>query len=180
MNLEFRDVPCYLDPLLSSTSAVGSKWSCSAPNVTPMRPPKRNTLTFTVAVRSIPKCIWSIKIDISEKTGQISFSNSKPKVHCGDVQISTNLHNLCYHRSGLRCIVSNINQLVSIHNSKTIFCGQFRNWDWPFNAVSFPKKIYTTEAAMYDGRWQNAEPYYMEYPMECLKWSTPKNLVLVK
>ena len=62
---EFRDVRRYLVPLLISTPAVGSKRSCSAPNVTPMRPPKRTTLTFTVAVRSIPKCIGSIKIDIS-------------------------------------------------------------------------------------------------------------------
>ena len=30
------------------------------------------------------------------------------------------------------------------------------------------------------GRTQNAEPYSMEYPMEYLKWSTPKNHVLVK
>ncbi|XP_074614441.1 tubulin--tyrosine ligase-like protein 12 isoform X2 [Acropora palmata] len=34
---EFRDVRRYLDPLLISTSAVGLKRSCSAPNVTPMR-----------------------------------------------------------------------------------------------------------------------------------------------
>ena len=61
---EFRDVRRYLDPL-PSTPAVGSKRSCSAPNVTPMRPPKRITLTFTVAVRSVPKCIGSIKTDIS-------------------------------------------------------------------------------------------------------------------
>ena len=32
----------------------------------------------------------------------------------------------------------------------------------------------------YPGRQQNAEPYSMEYPMEYLKWSTPKNHVLVK
>ena len=62
---EFIDVRRYLDPLLISTPAVGSKRSCSAPIVTPMRPPKRTTLTFTVAVRSTPKCIGSIKIDIS-------------------------------------------------------------------------------------------------------------------
>ena len=62
---EFRDVRRYLDPLLISTPAVGSKRSCSAPNVSPMRSPKRTTLTFTVAVRSIPKCIGSIKIYIS-------------------------------------------------------------------------------------------------------------------
>ena len=30
------------------------------------------------------------------------------------------------------------------------------------------------------GRTQNAEPYSMEYPMEYLEWSTPKNHVLVK
>ena len=64
---EFRDVPRYLDSLVSSAPAVGAKWRCSEPNVTPMRPPKRNTLTFTVAVRSIPKCIGSIKIDISKQ-----------------------------------------------------------------------------------------------------------------
>ena len=62
---EFRYVPRFLDPLLSSTPAVDSKRSCSAPNVTPMRPP--NTLSFTVAVRSIPKCIGSIKIDITKQ-----------------------------------------------------------------------------------------------------------------
>ena len=62
---EFRDVRRYLDPLLISTPAVGSKRKCSASNVTPMRLPKRITLTFTVAIRSIPTCIGSIKIDIS-------------------------------------------------------------------------------------------------------------------
>ena len=30
------------------------------------------------------------------------------------------------------------------------------------------------------GRWQNAEPYSIEYPMEYLKWNTPKKHVLVK
>jgi len=64
---ELIDVSRGLDPFLSSTPAVGSTRSCSAPNVTPMRPAKRNTLTFTVAVRSIPKCIGSIKIDISKQ-----------------------------------------------------------------------------------------------------------------
>ena len=65
---------------------------------------------------------------------------------CVDVQISTNL----------RCaiiavifVVSN-NRPVSIYNSSTISCGQFRNWDWPFRAIKFSKKIYTTEAAMDD------------------------------
>ena len=62
---EFGDVRRCLDPLLISTPAVGSKRSCSAPNVTPMKPPKRTTLTCPVALRSIPKCIGSIKIDIS-------------------------------------------------------------------------------------------------------------------
>ena len=32
-----------------------------------MRPPKRNTLTFTVALRSIPKCMGSMKIVISKQ-----------------------------------------------------------------------------------------------------------------
>ena len=35
-------------------------------------------------------------------------------------------------------------------------------------------------ASTQKGRTQNAEPYSMEYPMEYLKWSTPKNHVLVK
>ena len=48
------DVSRYLDPLLSSTPAVGSKRSCSAPNVTPMRLPKRKTLTFTVTLLAEP------------------------------------------------------------------------------------------------------------------------------
>ena len=64
---EFGDVRRYLDPLLISTLAVGSKRSCSAPNVTPMRPPKRTTMTFPVALRSIRKCIGSIKIDVSNE-----------------------------------------------------------------------------------------------------------------
>ena len=46
-------------------------------------------------------------------------------------------------------LVSN-NQPLSIYNSNTIFCEQFRNEDWPFNVISFPEKIYTTEAAMED------------------------------
>ena len=36
------------------------------------------------------------------------------------------------------------------------------------------------KAVVSTGRTQNAEPYSMEYPMEYLKWSTPKNHVLVK
>ena len=62
----------------------------------------------------------------------------------------------CQVSTNLRCaiiavifVVSN-NRPVSIYNSSTIFCGQFRNWDWPFHAISFSKKIYTTEAAMED------------------------------
>ena len=60
----------------------------------------------------------------------------------------------CQVSTNLRCaiiavifVVSN-NRPVSIYNSSTIFCGQFRNWDWPFHAISFSKKIYTTEAAI--------------------------------
>ena len=37
-----------------------------------------------------------------------------------------------------------------------------------------------TPLGLYNGRTQNAEPYSMEYPMEYLKWSTPKSHVLVK
>ena len=33
------------------------------------------------------------------------------------------------------------NQPVSIYNSNTIFCGQFRNRDWPFRVTRFPKKF---------------------------------------
>ena len=120
---EFRDVPRNLNQLLSYTLQwVQSEVVQHQLNVTPMRPPKRNKLTFTVVVRSILKFRGSIKIDISKTTGQISFLNSKPIF-----------------------VVSN-NQLVSIYRSNTIFCGQFRNWDWPFHATSFPKKNYTKEA----------------------------------
>ena len=146
---EFRDAPRYLDPFLSSTPAVGSKRSWSAPNVIPMRLPKRNTLTFTVAVRSIPKCVGSIKIDISKQNRSdqlFEFQTEERIFHCGDVQISTNLR--CAIIDAI-FVVSN-NRHVSIYFSNTIFCGQFRNWDWPFHAISFRKKIHTTEAAMED------------------------------
>ena len=39
---------------------------------------------------------------------------------------------------------------------------------------------YRKEKNKQKGRTQNAEPYSMKYPMEYLKWSTPKNHVLVK
>ena len=83
------------------------------------------------------------------KIGQISFSNFKPKrryYHCGDVQISTNFR---FAIIAVIFVVSN-NRPVSIYNSSTILCGQFRKWDWPFHAISFSTKIYTTEAAMDD------------------------------
>ena len=86
---------------------------------------------------------------LANKTSQISFSNSKPKggyFHCVDVQISANL--VCAIIDVI-FVVSN-NQPVSTYNSNTISCGQFRNWDWPFDDISFSKKIYITEAAMYD------------------------------
>ena len=67
---EFRDVPRNLDPLLS---ALHRKWVRNEVaqhqnfNVTPMRPPRRNTLSLTVVVRSILKFRGSIKIDISKQ-----------------------------------------------------------------------------------------------------------------
>ena len=113
-----------------------------------MRPPKRNTLTFTVAVRSIPKYIGSIKIDISKQNRSyqlFEFQTEERNFHWrGDVQISKNLR---YAIIDVIFVVSK-NQPVSIYNSNTIFCGQCRNWDWTFQAISFPKKIHTTEAAM--------------------------------
>ena len=107
--------------------ALHRQWDCQRETHWPL---------LSQYVRS-QNCVGSIKIDISKQTGQISFSNSKPKrgyFHCGDVQISANP----------RCaiidvifVVSN-NRPVSIY---TIFCGQFRNWVWPFHAISFPKKF---------------------------------------
>ena len=120
-----------------------------------MRPPKRNTLTFTVAVRSIPKYIGSIKIDISKQNRWyqlFEFQTEERNFHCGDVQISKNLR---YAIIDVIFVVSN-NPPVSIYNSNTIFCGQCRNWDWTFQAISFPKKIHTMEAAMPD----NKIPFY--------------------
>ena len=59
--------------------------------VTPMRPLKRNTLTFTVTVRSILQ--GQLRSILANKTGEINFSNYKPKrgyFHRDVVQISTN------------------------------------------------------------------------------------------
>ena len=67
---EFRDVPRNLDPLLS---ALHRQWVRSEVvqhqnfNVTPMRRPKRNTLSLTVVIRWILKFRGSIKIDISKQ-----------------------------------------------------------------------------------------------------------------
>ena len=46
------------------------------------------------------------------------------------------------------------------------------------NTPIFRRKLHICTAL--HGRTQNAEPYSMEYPMEYLKWSTPKSHVLVK
>ena len=49
--------------------------------------------------------------------------------------------------TNLRCAIMDVifilsnNRPVGIYNSHTIFCRQFRNWDWPFLAKSFRKKI---------------------------------------
>ena len=140
---EFR-VPRYLNPLLSSTSAVDSKRSCSEPNVTPMRPRKRNTQTFTVPVRSIPNVKGQLRSMLANKTGRISFSNSKPKrgyFHWSEIK---------HQQTSVVLSSTWSKRPVSIYNSNTISCGQFRNWDRPFHAIRFPNKIYTTEAALYD------------------------------
>ena len=89
---EFRDVCGYLDPLLISTLAVESKQSYSSPNVTPMRPPKRITLTFTVAVRSIPKCIGSIKIDVSKQNRSDQLFEFQTEETISPLWRRTNLH----------------------------------------------------------------------------------------
>ena len=75
-----------------------------------MRLPKRNTLAFAVAVGSILKFIGSIKIDTSKQNRRYQL----------------------FDRTNLRCaiidvifVVSN-NRPLSIYNSNTIFCGQFR------------------------------------------------------
>ena len=90
-----------------------------------------------------------IKIDISKQNRSdqlFEFQTEERNFHCGDVQISKNLRCAVID---VNFVVSN-NRPVSSYNSNTIFCGQFRNWDWPFHAISFPKKIHPTEAAMDD------------------------------
>ncbi|KAK2568514.1 Protocadherin Fat 1 [Acropora cervicornis] len=75
---EFRDVRRYLDPLLISTSAVGLKRSCSAPNVTPMRLPKRTTLTFTVATTKVKTVVFSVSaIDVDTGVGPNAQGNKE-------------------------------------------------------------------------------------------------------
>ena len=54
-------------------------------------------------------------------------------------------------------------------NAAKIFCSRSDNWG-----------EYGNKLCGANGRTQNAEPYSMEYPMEYLKWSTPKSHVLVK
>ena len=49
---------------------------------------------------------------------------------------------------------------------------------WPAKANQL--ETFVTVETDNNGRTQNAEPYSMEYPMEYLKWSTPKSHVLVK
>ena len=120
---EFRDVCGYLDPLLISTLAVESKQSYSSPNVTPMRPPKRITLTFTVAVRSIPKCIGSIKIDVSKQNRSDQLFEFQTEETISPLWRRTNLHCAII---AVIFVVSN-NRPVSTYNSSTIFCGQFKN-----------------------------------------------------
>ena len=50
----------------------------------------------------------------------------------------------------------------------------------PSPMESMLKELTKLRKANQKGRTQNAEPYSMEYPMEYLKWSTPKSHVLVK
>ena len=116
------------------------------PPVTPMRLPKRNTLTFTARVRSIRKRIGSNKIDISRqnRSEQLFEFQSEKRIFPS------------WSRTNPRCAIIDVISVVSnnwpvrIYNSNTIFCEELRNWDWPFHATSFPKKNCATEAAMDD------------------------------
>ena len=103
---EFRDVPRNLDPLLSTTPAVGSNRSCLAPNVAPMRPPKRNTLTFTVTVRSIVKLKGSFKIDSSKQSSSDQLFEFQTEERIFPPWWRTNINKppLCFHRRDLRCL----------------------------------------------------------------------------
>lgn len=62
-SIELRDVPHNLDPLLSFTPAVGSKRS-SAPNVTPLRTPKRHRICVQAPLCSQSKSVWVMIIFI--------------------------------------------------------------------------------------------------------------------
>ena len=101
---------------------MGSKRTCSAPIVTPMRPPKRNTLTFKVAVLSILKFIGSIKIDINKqnRSDQLFEFQIEERIFPPWSRTNINKAPLCYHRIDVIFLVYN-NRPVSICNSFTIF-----------------------------------------------------------
>ena len=74
--------------------------------VTPMRLPKRNTLTFTVTVRSILKRIGSNKIDISiqNRSDQLFEFQTEERIFPSWCRTNINKPPLCYHRRDLCCL----------------------------------------------------------------------------
>ena len=91
---------------MSCTPAVGSKRSCSAPNVTRMRLLNRNTLTLAVAARSILKFTGSMKIDISKqnRSDQLFEFQTEEKIFPPWCRTNINKPPLCYHRRDLCCL----------------------------------------------------------------------------
>ena len=77
-------------------------------------------------------------------------------------------------RPHIDCIALKISKIVGTLAGlfKTSFTFQYSSSNLPLPEISLHAFRY--------GRTQNAEPYSMEYPMEYLKWSTPKSHVLVK
>ena len=79
---------------------------CLAPNVTPMKPLKRDTLTFTVAVRSILKFRGSIEIGISKqnKSDQLFEFQTEERIFPPRWRTNINKPPSWYHWHDLRCL----------------------------------------------------------------------------
>ena len=114
-----------------------------------MRPPKRNTLNFTLAVRSILKFRGSIQIDISKQ----NRSESAFRIPNRREDIST-VMTYKYQQTSvvLSSTWSSLSPKINpeAFTTETPFSVGSLEIDWPFHATSFPKKFYMKEAVMDD------------------------------
>ena len=118
--------------------------------------------------------IWLLTVVILCFALTFHFSISEPRFfvndHCFDTediyyggpQLS---HQNQMLTANYKSLTSNSNRSQQIQITYSKFKSLTANYKWLISNY---------------GRQQNAEPYSMEYPMEYLKWSTPKNHVLVK